>query len=79
MATNKIKSIRLSEDTLEFLTSVSFRHGYRHSLSDQLPNITQTIIQIISQYEIFERIGGDLNTLNDENTKERIAQILKDK
>lgn len=72
----KIKAIRLDDKMIEFLTKVSFKQGYTHNLSDKLPNISLTIIKIISQYEILEEIGVNLSIIDDDALLSEIAKTV---
>lgn len=47
----KIVSIRIDNDTLNYLKKLSFIKGFHHKLSKDIPNITKTIELIISEHK----------------------------
>lgn len=47
----KIISLRLKNETINYLNNVSLNNGIHHKLSKELPNITKTIELIIENYK----------------------------
>ncbi len=47
----KIISIRIDNEILDYLKELSFKKGFHHKLSKDIPNITKTIELIISEHK----------------------------